>query len=187
MSYLSVTRTTFYYLFYPIATILSWLLVAVSPILHLLQYLLHALALPLRILARFEVGFHRCNILKLNVSQTLYIYLGVATVVGVVTGSILHFSSNIIISALDLRSKLEEKAPKVGGSLHASRTTPASSLDAWSPAVSRSKAASSSRASIDPSMKREYADWLDRDRARKREGLMAQTILEEDDDSEYDF
>lgn len=57
MTFLSVVTTTLYYIFYPIATLLSWILVCISPILHLGQYFLHALLLPLRILGRFEVHF----------------------------------------------------------------------------------------------------------------------------------
>ncbi len=43
------------------------------------------------------------------------------------------------------------------------------------------------RPMIDTSMKREYADWLEKDRGRRKNGLLSTTILEEDDDSEDAF
>ncbi|KAI9850688.1 MAG: hypothetical protein M1838_005252 [Thelocarpon superellum] len=166
--YLSTAITVGYYVVYPITTLISWLLVCLAPVLHLAHYTFHALLLPLRILAKFE---------------TLYIYLGVAAVVGILTGSILHFSSGLLIWALDLRSSTEEDLGP-----HVERSRAALRKKKSGPAGSLSPIGSGSRPVLDPSIKREYADWLDRDRARKRDGLLSQTILEEeDDDSDYDF
>lgn len=43
---------------YPIATVLNWLLIAISALFHVLYYLGHAVLLPFRVLAKFEVRLH---------------------------------------------------------------------------------------------------------------------------------
>lgn len=41
----------------------------------------------------------------------------------------------------------------------------------------------------DPSLERKYAEWLEKDVGKRKEdqGLLGQTIIEEDDDSEAGF
>lgn len=42
---------------------------------------------------------------------------------------------------------------------------------------------------VDPSVERRYSEWLEKDGGRKKDehGLLAQTIIEEDDDSDDGF
>ena len=59
MTYLSAAVTVGYVILYPLVVVLSWVLACLSPVIHLVHYLLHALFFPLRLLARFEVGSTR--------------------------------------------------------------------------------------------------------------------------------
>ena len=86
----------------------------------------------------------------------------------------------MLISVLDLHSRPDDK-PAFASLTRRSKSRGVN----YSPDSLGSP--DSSRPRIDVSLKREYADWLDKDRARKREGLVSQTILEEEDDSEDDF
>ncbi len=60
MSPLEVTRLIIYIILYPIVTLFRWLLLALTPIMHLLQLLLSGFRIPLRILASLEVSM-ACN------------------------------------------------------------------------------------------------------------------------------
>jgi cobalamin biosynthesis protein CobD/CbiB len=53
--WLSVIGRIFWLLLLPLTTLLGWLLVALGPILHLGNYLLSGMMLPLKLLAKFEV------------------------------------------------------------------------------------------------------------------------------------
>ncbi|KAI9721448.1 MAG: hypothetical protein M1812_002210 [Candelaria pacifica] len=121
--------------------------------------------MPLRILGKFE---------------TLYIFFGVAAVVGILTGSVLHLSSSFLITTLNLQSGPEEDEPLPISIVAARRQKRSARLE--TPMV---KLKQSPR--IDTSMNREYADWLEKDRGRRKNGLLSTTILEEDDDSEADL
>ncbi|KAI9826879.1 MAG: hypothetical protein M1832_005818 [Thelocarpon impressellum] len=178
MAWRPVLATVVYYIVSPVlgvvfflSTLTSTLL---SPLTHLLSYIMYAALLPLRLLARLE---------------TLYVYLGVAVLVGLASGTLLHLSSGTLVAALDLRARPgEDEAP---------RSTYSSSIDARRArrAAVRAKRQQAGdlpspgspeglrHGGLDVGLKREYADWLDKDRGRKREGLLGQTILEEEDDA----
>jgi hypothetical protein len=56
--------------------------------------------------------------------------------------------------------------------------------DAWQSSSSRGEA----KLRADPAMEKKYAEWLEKDAGKRREdGLLGQTILEEEDDSEDGF
>jgi hypothetical protein len=57
--------------------------------------------------------------------------------------------------------------------------------DAWQSSSSRGEA----KLRADPLVETKYAEWLEKDVGKRREGdgLMGQTILEEEDDSEDGF
>jgi hypothetical protein len=114
--------------------------------------------------------------LSLNRLQTLYIYLGVAAVIGLLTGSILHLSSTIILSLFNL-SPGPEKSSRSAASVRAAREQKKLE-DAWQ---------SSSSKGGDSSLEKRYAEWLEKDVGKRRGsgGLIGQTILEEDDDSDF--
>jgi hypothetical protein len=60
MTWLSVLGNVLYYLSLPFitafTTVYNWVLVALAPALHLGHYLFSGMFLPLRLLAKFEVG-----------------------------------------------------------------------------------------------------------------------------------
>ena len=90
--------------------------------------------------------------------------------IGLVTGSILHVSSSILVSVFNLTSTPEETG-RSAASVRAAREK--KKLEqAWQ----------SSTTKTEPSTKRRYSEWLETD-----QGLLRQTILEEDDDSEEGF
>ncbi|KAI9799677.1 MAG: hypothetical protein M1825_004412 [Sarcosagium campestre] len=158
MDYISTAASIVYllvlYALYPVIKILQLVVIGLAPVIHLLQFLARVVLFPLTLLARFE---------------TIYIYLGVATILGILTGSILHLSSNILISALNLSSRTKPPSAQLGGQDQTEET-----LDS----------AAEPQYQLDDSMTKEYADWLDKDRTKKKTGLVSQTILEEEDDSE---
>jgi len=174
MAWLSVVGSIFYYTFLPFITIFNAvygiLLVVFAPVIYLGSYTLHGLLLPLQFLGKFE---------------TLYIYFGVAALIGVLTGSVLHFSSAMLISVLDLKVKPKETG-RTAASVRAAREQK-KLKEAWQTAAPlRSNQA---RPMLDDGLKKEYTEFLDKDRGKRREGqgLLSQTILEEDDDSEGGF
>ncbi|KAI9677556.1 MAG: hypothetical protein M1817_006510 [Caeruleum heppii] len=170
MTVLSTTSSVLYYVFYPVTTLLAWALIGLAPVLHLLHYAVHACLLPLRVLARFE---------------TLYIYLGVAVLIGLLTGSVLHFSTSLLISISDLRSTPLEELDRRNPVVFSRTKKTKEKKQAQANDVQR--LVTGAHPTIDGNLRREYADWLDKDRGKRREGLLSQTILEEEDDSDDDF
>ncbi len=116
MDYLSATLTVLYYFAYPIffilQVILSILAIITAPLLHLGHYFLYACYYPIHILGKFEVLLlaPRINSRIIDIApQTLYIFLGVAVLVGALTGTSLHYASGLIVSLLRLKSQPEEQ------------------------------------------------------------------------------
>jgi len=109
----------------------------------------------------------------------------VAAIVGILTGSILYIVSGTVVELLGLDSPpfaLTEKP------LSATRRVWRKKQRMGRPmttATSRSKI--STGLPIEESMKREYAEWLDKDKNRKVSTLVSETILEEEDDSALGF
>ncbi|MCJ1468978.1 hypothetical protein MMC07_007609 [Pseudocyphellaria aurata] len=93
----AILGTTLYYLTYPLLELFSLLLTVAAPVMHLTHYVVYGLWWwPLSVLAKFE---------------TLYIFFGVATLVGVLAGTGLHFVSGSLIAALSLeRSQTSSSA-----------------------------------------------------------------------------
>lgn len=120
--------------------------------------------IPLKFLAKFE---------------TIYIYLGVAALIGLITGSILHLSSAILVSMLSLDSQQKEK--RSSSSLQSAEQ--ASFEDSW-----RNARPKGHRDSLipDDSLEKRYAEWLEKSRGKNKEdqSLFGLTILEEEDDFE---
>lgn len=109
--------------------------------------------------------------------KTLYIFLGVAACVGLVAGSILYVSSSVLISVLNL-NPVPEQQGRTAASVRAAREK--KKLEqAWrDPAIKSKDGAWKS----DGSMEKKYVEWLGKgSKGPTRE----ETILEEDDDSEY--
>lgn len=117
--------------------------------------------------------------------QTLYIYLGVAAVIGLVTGSILHIASTILVSLFNLAPVPVEKG-RSAASVRAAREQKRLE-EAWQ--SSSPFLEDQGRLPINNSLEKNYAEWREKDSGKRREdqGLFKQTILEEDDDSEDGF
>jgi hypothetical protein len=183
---LSIASKLISILVLPIKLLFSGLLILLAPAIYLGSYAVAAALLPLKFFAKFEVSscFFKPSH-HANPKQTLYIYLGVAAIVGLVTGLILHFFSTMLVSLFSL-------APVAPGS-YTSRTAASVRAErqqrkleaAWETSVPK-KEPESWRDEL--SARRRQTEWLDADRGRKREeqGLLGQTILEEED-SEDDF
>ncbi|KAA8572865.1 hypothetical protein EYC84_003434 [Monilinia fructicola] len=166
MAWLAMTRSTFYYLSLPIAFILSglWAILrtTLAPLIHLGNSFISALLLPLKVLAKFE---------------TLIIFLGSAVLIGLLTGSILRISSSILASLFKLTLSPEETGRSV------------SSIRAAQGEKKRNSKPDLLKWKVDPSVERRYSEWLEKDGGRKKDeqGLLAQTIIEEEDDSDDGF
>ncbi|RDW89384.1 hypothetical protein BP6252_01416 [Coleophoma cylindrospora] len=166
MSWLAVTAAVLYYTFLPLTTLVRWILICLAPLIQLFHYFMAALMFPVHLLARFE---------------TLYIYLGIAAVIGLITGSILYFSSTVLISLFNLESVPEDKG-RTAASVRAAREQ-RKLEEAWQSSSLNSE--QTTRWKADTSMQK----WLEKDAERRRDerGILGQTILEEDDDSEDVF
>lgn len=98
-------------------------------------------------------------------------FLGSAILVGLITGSILHLSSSVFISIFNLSPAAEESGRS------------ATSVRATRVQKQRSSKQDPLKWKIDPSIEKKYAEWLkDGGRRNDEHGLLAQTIIEEDDD-----
>ncbi|KAH8598025.1 hypothetical protein B0O99DRAFT_684084 [Bisporella sp. PMI_857] len=106
---------------------------------------------------------------------TIYIYLGVAAIIGLVTGSILHISSTILVSLFNLAS-----SPAANRVPLLSREQ-VNLEEAWSNS-SYTRDGTRSGAFLE----KRFAEWQKKDGGPQRDdgSLFAQTILEEDDDSD---
>ncbi|MCJ1361522.1 hypothetical protein MMC16_000622 [Acarospora aff. strigata] len=166
---LSFLSYALYYLFYPLVTILKWILIALgwilAPLLHLTHYLLHACLWPFRILAKFE---------------TLYIIFGVATVVGAVTGLILHLSSSLVLTTLNLDAVDKEHGQTIASYRAEKRKKQRQGVNQALPRLGPHR-------TRDRSLQGQYTDWLEMDGGQGGKGLQSTTILEENDDSEQDL
>ncbi|TVY14719.1 hypothetical protein LARI1_G006877 [Lachnellula arida] len=177
MAWFPVVLSIFSYILLPIKLLFRALLILLAPVLHLGSYVFTGFILPLRLLAKFEAAW-------LIWRKTLYIYLGVAAVIGVITGSLLHIFSTVLISMFDLAA-VPEDTGRTAASIRAAREQ--KKLEgAWESSISKSDSA---RLKKDPSTRKQQTEWLESELSKRRENqfLLGQTIIEEDDDSEDRF
>lgn len=124
---MSAARTAVYYIARPIFHSLIFVLATItSPLLHLGSFCLYGCWYAFHILGKFEASqvkrgvVHKCFIGPLTGSlQTLYIFFGIAALVGIVTGMSLHYLSGFIISLLNLDASPEEQRGRTLASYHA--------------------------------------------------------------------
>jgi len=161
------------------------MLVAIGPALHLSSYIFSWMMTPLKFLAKFEVQTPFPSALlnvPANTLQTIYIYLGVAALIGLITGSILHLSSAVLVSLFNLSPTHEEREPKAP-----SHSPEHENLEkSWQNSLSKGR---QQTLLPDDSLERKYAEWLEKSRGKSNEdqSLLGQTILEEEDDFENGF
>ncbi|KAL1642051.1 hypothetical protein SLS58_005639 [Diplodia intermedia] len=147
----------YYLLVVPASAILHALLTILSPLYYALQFVL----LPFIYLAHFTwhaVVFPFVMLAKL---ETLYVYLGVAGIVGVTTGGMLYLSFSVLKTALNLDSH-EEFSGATAAEYRAAR---------------RKKKAS--QRNIGASVSTDSSGRLRGNVPSKKRDLLSQTILEE--------
>ncbi|TVY33869.1 hypothetical protein LSUB1_G004672 [Lachnellula subtilissima] len=169
MAWFAIVIRIFSYILLPIKLLFHALFILLAPVLHLGSYVITGFMLPFRLLAKFE---------------TLYIYLGVAAVIGVITGSLLHIFSTVLISTFDLAA-VPEDTGRTAASIRAAREQ--KKLEgAWESSISKSESA---RLKNYPLTRKQQTEWLESELSKRRENqlLLGQTIIEEDDDSEDRF
>ena len=108
--------------------------------------------------------------------KTMFIYLGVAAAIGLTTGLILHFSSSLLVSVFNLTADPEETGRSAASvrAAHEQRKLE----QAWERIPTNGE---SGVLRIDPEMEK-FAEWLE----KGDQGLLGQTILEEDDSDGLD-
>ena len=112
--------------------------------------------------------------------QTLYIFFGIAALVGIVTGTSLHYVSGFIISILNLDSSIEEQR---GRTLASYRAEKQERRDAKDPILKfRQKDEGLQR--NDLKLREDYTNWNLSEQDRGRGGNRFNTILEEEDTSD---
>ncbi|MCJ1481847.1 hypothetical protein MMC06_002006 [Schaereria dolodes] len=111
---------------------------------------------------------------------TLYIYFGVAVIIGALAGALLHYISGFFITAFNFNAGTEER----GRTLASYR------------ALQKEKLARKARLTVsgDQSshkaggmLRDDYSEWSKHDKGLGVKGLLSTTILEEDDSSEAGF
>ncbi|KAK1770654.1 hypothetical protein QBC33DRAFT_528812 [Phialemonium atrogriseum] len=137
----------------PVSALVRLLLFILSPVIYIVQYSLA----PFYFVLRF-----------LQALQPLYIFFGCAIVVGLLAGTVLQFTSRILVSVLgwdDDSGTIAKPASKVR-------------VGVWKGKEEEDEEESSPSDWAWPEMKPKL-----KTRRRKTPGLTGQTILEEDDDS----
>ena len=105
-------------------------------------------------------------------------------VVGIVAGTILYYINATLVSAFELGSDPGPDRPGRAGPIRPGSPGTRQSKQGRRVANESRPMTEGARPTIDGSLKKQYADWLDAERGRRKGGLLSQIILEEDDDSE---
>ena len=108
--------------------------------------------------------------------QTLYIFFGVAIFMGVCTGALLHYTTDLIGKQLDLNRPAIESG----------RTRPSRRVERSRKQTSKGQYRMTkldTHTVLSDGRMDTYADWLKRDTRLGKRGLLSTTILEEDDSS----
>ena len=121
------------------------------------------------------------------ITQTLYIFFGIAALIGLFAGTLLHYCSAFLISLGPASMRGPDPPLRTAASVRKARKNQEQER-LVSPRKLLTTQGPFSYEELKPKdLLKDYADWLDKDKGRRREGLLAQTILEEDDDSEDGF
>ena len=187
MDYVSTALTILYYIVYPIVFILTLLLrvlgTITAPLLYLGHYFLYALWYPVHILGKFEVtNFQRhwSQMPLIDRMQTLYIFFGVAVLIGVISGTSVHYVYSFMSSLLDLEGQPEEHRGRTLASHRREKQQKAEDL------LVKVETRGGGLPLNDVTPKEEYRDWewSKQSRGKKRNGLI-NTILEEDSTDDF--
>ncbi|KAL1392276.1 hypothetical protein HDK64DRAFT_70104 [Phyllosticta capitalensis] len=108
-AYLALILTASYYLVcLPLFTLFRWTFILVAPLYFALQFVL----LPLVYLGRFSLQAALLPLTLLAKLETIYIYVGVASVIGIIAGCALHVSTRVLKSMFGLDNTCS-KSPHV--------------------------------------------------------------------------
>ncbi|KAL8835447.1 MAG: hypothetical protein Q9176_006888 [Flavoplaca citrina] len=188
MDYLTALVHLLYYVFYPIVFVLTWagaiLFGLGAPLVHLGSFTLHGCIWPVRFLARFEVRSSQSTILVLDVdsmTQTLYVFLGVALLLGVATGTTLHYTSSFLTALMNLDGQPQE--PPRGRTMASYRAGTSEKLQRK--VIDRpSLGFAASPPLVDTISTEDFTKLLEQHRQSGRKSLWSTTILEEDETSD---
>ena len=188
MDYLTASVHLLYYIFYPIVFVLTWVGAILfglgAPLVHLGSFTLHGCIWPVRFLARFEVSSSQSTILVLDVdsmTQTLYIFLGVALMLGVATGTTLHYTSSFLTALMNLDGQLQE--PPRGRTMASCQAGTSEKLQR-KVIVRPSLGFAASPPLVDTTSTEDFTKLLEQHRQSGRKSLWSTTILEEDETSD---
>lgn len=161
----------------------SILLTIFSPLIYLGAFFSQVALYPISILWKLEVCIHPIiyGVEAYN-HQTLYIYLGIAAFIGLLTGFTLYFFSSMLISIFSL----DKPGPPLLDLSSKSFYSNGSTLGNWSEATLTIADEPDRDESIpwySGSLRKQNADVLSRKTGR--DGLRSQVILEEDSDESH--
>jgi len=178
----TLLNALFWTITYPLLLVVYWIVILLSwiasPLIYLGRFFVQAGLVPLRFLAKFE---------------TLYIYFGVAIIVGLTTGLILHVLSRTSSHILGLDTHVPEVEKKAKG--HTAASYRASREKKKKLDKELTNATKARLHALNPLL-REAFQHSPGGRAsmpqspntpKRREGLLSTTILEEVEDSDGDF
>ncbi|KAF2114911.1 hypothetical protein BDV96DRAFT_646778 [Lophiotrema nucula] len=156
---LATASAVLYYACWPIIKLLQGLAFILSPFWNIAQFIL----LPFTSLAQAILGILLLpfKIQLLDRVETIYIYLGIAGLIGCLTGGILHLTFNTLSSALNIDSPAGPKA-----------RTPGRTAAQYRMERRKKKGTETLDQSSSPSVLRA---------GPRQRGLLAQTIIEEED------
>ncbi|KAI9661760.1 MAG: hypothetical protein M1821_008999 [Bathelium mastoideum] len=158
--YLRLALAALYYISLPVWITIIWLYKVIKPLYHVLVFF----ALPFIYLGRFMLFLISWPFFVLAKFETLYIYIGVASLVGIATGTVIYGILQILSSALHLES--EESTPEMPKRTVASYR-----------AARRKRKEQNSIGTASPPV---YITKSEREGSTPL-GLLSQTILEEND------
>jgi hypothetical protein len=173
-------------------TLLYWI---ASPLIYLGDFTIQAGLIPFRFLAKLEVRpvFQKLSHSLIYMCQTLYIYFGIAIIVGLTTGLILHFLSTTSAHILGLDIQPSANDPIAKGHTAASYRASRERRKKLDKEVTN--AAKARLLTLDPLL-REALQHSPGGRGstpqspntpKRRDSLLSTTILEEVEDSDGDF
>ncbi|KAF2798400.1 hypothetical protein K505DRAFT_321934, partial [Melanomma pulvis-pyrius CBS 109.77] len=162
---LATASAILYYACWPLLKLCQALLFLLAPVWTVAQFVLlpiTSLAHALLTVALFPFRLHLLDRL-----ETIYIYLGIAALIGCIAGAILHFSFSFLSSTLSIDAASESRA-------HARARTAA----AYRAARSTRKAGTLAY-TANPAMLNTAPG------SRRQRGVLSQTIIEEEEDSDF--
>lgn len=185
MDYLSIVWTGIYYIVYPvfyiILLILHILSIITAPLLHAGQYLVYACCwYPIHVLAKFEVmdSVKSVSLKTKSTMQTLYIFFGVAVLLGALTGTSLHYASAFLTTLFDIKSNHEEPRGRMLSSYRSEDQRPLDKDSSPNPNQTRKFSMSDGS---------DHRGWERSNKGRGSHRNVPNTILEEVDSTDDSF